>query len=134
MSEELEKQLAELRQLRESGQLSEETYLVLVSRLGATAGYEVQTDSGAVAQGAGAEAVGERGIKIGRDAQIVISGDNNSVRAILSQEGMAQLDKEALRREIGNYLTWLQDHSGTIELRGIKREGQQVVQLDLDTV
>ena len=47
---------------------------------------------------------------------------------------MEKLDKEALRREIGNYLTWLYDHTGTIELRGIKREGQQVVQLDLETV
>ncbi|MGH7494141.1 MAG: SUMF1/EgtB/PvdO family nonheme iron enzyme [bacterium] len=68
---------------------------------------------------------------------ITISGDNPSVTFITQQylkRGDAANDAVALRRHIANYLTWLRDRCGKIELRGIKREGEQVVQLDLQSV
>ena len=37
-------------------------------------------------------------------------------------------------QQVLKYLKWLQERCGKIELRGIKREGQQVVQLDLEKV
>ena len=39
-----------------------------------------------------------------------------------------------LREQVAHYLEWMAERYGKIELRGIKRDGQQVVQLDLDTV
>ncbi len=80
-----------------------------------------------------------RGVIVGRDLQksVVVTGDNNSVTYIINQYNTNNLnpaDPEALRRHIADYLTWMRDRCGTIELRGIKREGQQVVQLDLETV
>ena len=94
--------------------------------------YAAVTDQGTAVQGEGNVTATQGSIAIGRDAQIVIRGDNNSINAILQQT--APLDEAGLRREMGRYLTWLRDRTGTIELRGIKREGQQVVQLALETV
>ncbi|MCA9982584.1 MAG: hypothetical protein KDD89_17235, partial [Anaerolineales bacterium] len=79
--------------------------------------------------------VGERAATVGRDVSgFVITGDNNHVAQIIQQMGAMPLTPEEMRREIGRYLSWVSDRTGTIELRGIKREGQQVVQLDLETV
>lgn len=75
-----------------------------------------------------------RGVVVGRDAQIVVSGDNNTVQAILLQTHIPKRSQQAMVTEISRYLTWLRDRSAKLELRGIKREGQQVVQLDLETV
>jgi hypothetical protein len=80
-----------------------------------------------------------RGVVVGKDMRqsVVITGDNNSVTYIIKQfntNNPNPADPEALRQHIADYLTWMRDHCGTIELRGIKREGLQVVQLDLETV
>jgi hypothetical protein len=80
-----------------------------------------------------------RSVAVGRDIRdsIVITGDNISVTYIVRQyltRGGQPPDQVALRQQIASYLTWMGDRCGTIELRGIKREGQQVVQLDLDDV
>lgn len=79
-----------------------------------------------------------RSVVVGRDVQgLVLMGDNNSVTYIVHQysiQGSQLPDQAALRQQIENYLTWVIDRCGTIPLRGIKRRGQQVVQLDLDTV
>ena len=91
--------------------------------------------SGAVAQGEGATAVGERGV-VGQ-AELIITGDNVSVQTIIQQYGEKKTqppDAEALQAQIGSYLTWLQDWAGTLELRGIQRQGEQVVQLPLEQV
>ncbi len=89
---------------------------------------------GIIVQGSEHQVVAHDSIGVGRDAEVVIRGDNNSVNYLMQQVALPQLDAEALRREIGKYLSWVQERSGTLELRGIKREGQQVVQLDLHTV
>ena len=93
--------------------------------------------SGALALGAGAVAVGERGVNTGR-AELIITGDNNSVQTIIHHYGTTTgteiPDPAALLAQIGAYLTWLLDWAGTIELRGIQRQGEQVVQLPLEKV
>lgn len=94
--------------------------------------------SGVTAQGPKAKATGKRGVIAKTVGANIITGDNNSLLHIINHYYLDQAkevpDSTGLHRQIGSYLTWLQDRSGTIELRGIKREGQQVVQLDLETV
>lgn len=101
--------------------------------LGAQARVE---DSGAVAQ-QGAQATGERGVTTGQDAYgPIVTGDNNSVIYIVREyvdAGGQDPDRANLQRQIAGYLNWMRERFGTIELRGIKREGQQVVQLNLET-
>ena len=61
----------------------------------------------------------------------------NSINRVIRRYGEQQAqppDTEALRAQIGSYLTWLQDWAGTLELRGIQRQGKQVVQLPLAQV
>ncbi|MCP4427909.1 MAG: SUMF1/EgtB/PvdO family nonheme iron enzyme [Chloroflexi bacterium] len=89
--------------------------------------------SGGMAAGSGT-AVGERGIHAGDARGSIISGDNNSVNHIINYYHSKPENPELLREQTAAYLSWLLDSAGTIELRGIKREGQQVVQLDLETV
>ncbi len=43
-------------------------------------------------------------------------------------------DINTLPQRVDNYLVWLAERFGKIELRGIQLEGQQVLQLDLDAV
>ncbi len=67
----------------------------------------------------------------------IITGDNVTVNNIIHnyQQGQSgPIDEDALRQQIGDYLNWMRDRFSQIELRGIKRQGQQVVQLDLETV
>lgn len=88
------------------------------------------TNSGTIAQGDSATSVGERGVNVGR-AEFIITGDNNSVQTIIRHYGYQQAlppNPAVLREQIGAYLTWLADWSGTLELRGIQRQGEQVVQ------
>ncbi|MBI3942344.1 MAG: hypothetical protein HY326_04970 [Chloroflexi bacterium] len=80
-----------------------------------------------------------RGIAVGGDVQeaVVVSGDNNHITMIIHQyrQGVeGQFDEKRLRQQIAGYLKWVKERFGTIELRGIERQGQQVVQLDLETV
>jgi formylglycine-generating enzyme required for sulfatase activity len=95
-------------------------------------------DSGAIAQGPKAKAAGKRAVITDDMHQsIVATGDNNSISYILNQylgRGGQKPKPAILRRQIDSYLTWLQDRCGTIELSGIKREGQQVMQLPLNEV
>lgn len=80
--------------------------------------------SGAIAQGDQAKAVGERGIIAETVSGSAITGDNNSVQHIVNHyyynHGKEAFDASKLRQQIGDYLTWLQDRCGTIELRGIQ--------------
>ncbi len=65
------------------------------------------------------------------------TGDNSSVTTIIQQYGarvQLRLDADELEQQITNYLMWVRERFGTIELRGIKREGAQVMQLDLNTI
>lgn len=92
--------------------------------------------SGAIAQ-QGSAAASHGGVAVGGDVGgNVVTGDNNSVTYIVHQyqdKTTRPLDQAELRRQIVAYLDWVRERCGTIELRGIKREGQQVVQLELDT-
>jgi hypothetical protein len=136
MSDERARRLAQLRQAYEAGILDEDTYGTAVAALDNNPTYQAQSGDGATAQGTNATAVGERGVQAGR-AEVIISGDNNSVRTIIHHYGRqapAAADPDTLRRQIGHYLTWLLDWSGTLELRGIQRQGEQVVQLPLEQV
>ena len=64
---------------------------------------------------------------------INIQGDNIHVTQLI-RATKTDLSAEELRTQIGHYLNWLIETSGTLELRGIRRQGEQVVQLALDTV
>ena len=81
---------------------------------------------------------GERDVVAGRDIDraVIVSGDNNSVTQIIRQyhSDDGEIDEDALREQVADYLLWVRDRFGTIEMRGISREGRQVVQLDLETV
>ena len=80
-----------------------------------------------------------RDVAVSRDVleSVIVTGDNNSVTYIVHQylgAGGQSPDPTRLHQQIADYLVWVRERFGTIELRGIKREGQQVVQLDLETV
>lgn len=97
---------------------------------------------GAVAQD-GSVAAGEKGLAVRsispKAEQNIISGNNNLVANFINlhwpndEEGREQ-DRENLRRQLASYLKWMLAEHGTIDLRGIKREGQKVVSLLLETV
>ena len=136
MSDERSKRLEQLNQAYESGILDEDTYQTAVAALNDTPAYQGETQSGAAALGPDSTALGERAVQT-EQAEVIISGDNNSVQAIIRQYsdlGHAPPDAAALREQIGRYLTWLLDWAGTLELRGIQRQGEQVVQLPLEQV
>jgi formylglycine-generating enzyme required for sulfatase activity len=80
---------------------------------------------------------GERSAVGSSAGKNLITGDGNSVQTIINyyrEQSLHPPDETTLRRQIVSYLTWMLDRYGTIELRGIKREGEQVVQLKLETV
>lgn len=67
----------------------------------------------------------------------IVTGRNNSIYNIINQYAAVngiQSDPDTLQARIVDYLNWMIDRHGSIELRGIKREGQQVVQLELQKV
>jgi hypothetical protein len=80
-----------------------------------------------LAIGEGAQAIDNRG-------GLMISQGNQSVVHIIHQYGAPAPARDELRPQIGRYLEWVRDKYGAIELRGIKREGQQVMQLALENV
>ncbi len=80
---------------------------------------------------------GDRGVTGSSAGRDIITGDGNSVTTIINQylaHSDRPPDEATLRRQMASYLNWMVDRYRTIELRGIKREGQQVVQLNLETV
>lgn len=67
----------------------------------------------------------------------MLVGKNNSVATIINQYLARTPDvpnRQVLEQQIGSYLKWMLDRHSTIELRGIQREGFQVVQLDLKNI
>lgn len=78
------------------------------------------------------------GIVVGGDSQksIMVVGSKNSIQYIINQANLfdSSYQKKLLAQQIEDYLEWIRDRCGTIELRGIKRDGRQVVQLDLEKV
>jgi formylglycine-generating enzyme required for sulfatase activity len=96
------------------------------------------TGAGAIAQDGGM-AIGSRSIYMGDKANksIIVTGDNNLIHMIIHQYDHKLQDDEqkgSLQQQITGYLNWVRDRYGSIELRGIKREGHQVLQLDLEKV
>jgi formylglycine-generating enzyme required for sulfatase activity len=66
----------------------------------------------------------------------IVTGNNNIIyltRQYL-EEASASPDGETLSHQIVTYLEWVRERFGTVALRGIERGGQQVVQLNLDTI
>lgn len=94
-----------------------------------------QSGSGAIAQGGGM-AAGERGVAAKEIQGDVFIGDNHSITHIVQQARHESevIDEGKWRRQIADYLIWVRERFGTIELRGVHRDGRQVVQLDLETV
>ncbi|MBP8003070.1 MAG: SUMF1/EgtB/PvdO family nonheme iron enzyme [Chloroflexi bacterium] len=95
------------------------------------------SEGSAQAVGQGSTAIATGGVNVSGSAGTVVTGDNNSLNLIIHQYSQGQkapVDEATLRQQIASYLIWMADRYGRIELRGIKREGQQVVQLELDTI
>ncbi len=95
------------------------------------------SEGSAQAVGQGSTAIATGGVNVSGSAGTVVTGDNNSLNLIIHQYSQGQkapVDEATLRQQIASYLTWMAERYGRIELRGIKREGQQVVQLELDTI
>lgn len=109
-----------------------------LTALGNLSKFEAQlSGTGAIAQGDRATAAQSRSIAAQRLEGLAITGDNNVVKVIVSQYGKAPgkaVADELLRGHIERYLKWVGERYGAIELRGIERQGRQVIQLDLDTV
>jgi len=88
--------------------------------------------SGAIAQGDGAQAAGERGVVAGGNIDTVNTGLQivNHYHAASDQ----RLSKEQIAQQVTGYLRWLQARTENIELRGIERAGgAPVVLLPLET-
>ncbi|MFZ0255514.1 MAG: NACHT domain-containing protein, partial [Gammaproteobacteria bacterium] len=86
--------------------------------------------SGALAQGGG-EALGERSVKVGDNADTIITG----TQIVTNYYGAAggQLSKEQIAQQVAGYLRWLRSRTECIELRGIERAGgAPVVRLPLE--
>lgn len=131
MNTDHETQLAELRQLRDKGLLSEAAYQAAVT--GMQASYQAQVQSGAAAQGVGATAIGERGVQVHDVAGSIITGN-------VYYGEPTQDPAKALRI----YCRVLAHSSGHLPLRGVDigasdpASGQQPlglahVYIDLDT-
>ena len=73
MSDDLNRQLEELRRLRDEGLLSPAAYQAAAA--GMQASYQAEVQSGAAAQGDGATAVGERGVRARDVGGPIITGD-----------------------------------------------------------
>ena len=88
--------------------------------------------SGAIAQGDGAQAAGERGVVASGNIDTVNTGTQivNHYHAASDQ----RLSKEQIAQQVTGYLRWLQARTENIELRGIERAGgAPVVLLPLET-
>ena len=138
MTAEQERQIAGLRAAFERGALDQATYEAAVSALLGVA-FRAETDTGAVAQGAGATAVGPRGVNIGGDVGGgIVTGDNNSVTHIhhvyQQAPGQPALDEAAFTAALGRYLGWVERRYGRLDLRGVEKREQQVLSLTLDDV
>ena len=79
-----------------------------------------------------------RSLHVGENANtsLLVTGDNNQITYII--QGYARYrpaaDRDALHRQIADYLNWIAENFGKITLRGIEQGGRQVVELPLDTV
>lgn len=108
-----------------------------LDRLGNLARYEATLSGrGAIGQGEAVVAA-EQSIAARRLQGLAIAGGNNVVNIILRQFNVTPgkpVAEEVLRSHIERYLKWVGERYGAIELRGIERQGEQVIQLDLDTV
>ncbi|MCB0012593.1 MAG: SUMF1/EgtB/PvdO family nonheme iron enzyme, partial [Anaerolineales bacterium] len=106
MDSDSQKQLEELHQLREKGLLSEAAYQAAVA--GIQVSYQATSESGAAAQGAGATAVGERGVLARDVGGSIITGD-------VYYGEPTQDPAEAIRI----YCRVLAQSSGHLPLRGV---------------
>ncbi len=66
----------------------------------------------------------------------VVVGDKNQVTLIVNEYAKSSdaQTKKKLKRQVEEYLDWVQESFGTIVLRGIERGGEQVVNVPLETM
>ena len=108
-----------------------------LTALGTLNRFEAHLSGGGVITQESIQIAGERSVVGAAAQENIITGNNNTVNRIvnlyLKEEGQ-ELDEGTLRQQMFSYLKWVYEEYGTIELRGVKREGEQVVGLDLETV
>ena len=139
-------QLAELQQLFENNLLSKELYEAAVKGLQQTEFDTQKKGSGSNVTGDNNTVGGDNSVVVGgsissEEEQNIINGNNNLVADFIAvhlhtnEPGHDDdTEKKNLRKQLTSYLKWMLAEHGTIELRGIKRDGKQVVSLHLDTV
>ncbi|MBN1340608.1 MAG: hypothetical protein JXA03_14865, partial [Bacteroidales bacterium] len=79
------------------------------------------------------------GINISKrvEKSLIVTGRNNTINFIIQEyhkETGKKTGKTALPEQLTQYLEWVCERCSTVELRGIKREGQQVMQLPLEDI
>ncbi|MCL4299459.1 MAG: SUMF1/EgtB/PvdO family nonheme iron enzyme [Anaerolineae bacterium] len=109
----------------------------LQSLRGELAALQAQLGQGVITQ-ASQLTTGERGVPGSSAGRDIITGDNNrqitTIINLYRQGQPAEQNEATLRRQIADYLRGLVNRYSRLELRGIKREGEQVIQLELDQV
>ena len=72
----------------------------------------------------------------GGGSGVTVVQGNQSVTNIITQYGtvLSPANRDDLIQQVTQYLAWVVEEYGHIELRGIKRDDKQLVQLDLETV
>jgi energy-coupling factor transporter ATP-binding protein EcfA2 len=81
-------------------------------------------------------ATGDQSVAIGEVGGNAIVGDNNrqitNFITLYQRGNPRETDEATLRQQIAGYLRGVYNRYSRLELRGIKREGQQVIRLELD--
>lgn len=137
MTADQSKRLAQLQAAFASGLLDEDTYQAAIAGLQPAMPQAGVSGTDTIAQNQGT-AAGDHSVATGRDIRksVIITGNANLVHLVQHYQSdvAPTVDADQLARQIADYLVWVYDRFGTIELRGVHREGRQVVQLDLETV
>src|SRR5690606_9037634 len=64
----------------------------------------------------------------------VVDGNKNQINMIVNEYAPDVQSEKKLKRQIEEYLDWVQESFGSIVLRGIERGGEQVVTIPLETI
>ncbi|MCP4424853.1 MAG: SUMF1/EgtB/PvdO family nonheme iron enzyme [Chloroflexi bacterium] len=126
MSDEQEKRLAQLKQAYDMGILDEDTYQSFLK--------EAQTKSGAIAQGEGATAVGERGVHVGGSVTgDVITGNVYHGRPTDNPQEALRIYRQVLAQSSGSLPLRGVDVGASDPTTGQNPLGLAQVYIDLDT-
>lgn len=87
-------------------------------------------------QEGGSSVDGKISVKGSVQESVQVVGNRNQITNIINHYASARagVDRDDLKRQVDEYLDWMQESYGTITLRGIEKGGSQVVTLPLESV